>query len=200
MEVKKLMRKAFAVCSLAGMTMAFFTVDAQVKNTYPISKDYTVTIQGTSNLHSWNETVEKVSGNVVVNWNKDGSFDVNAITIKMDVHSIKSDVGSVMNNNTYKALKADSHPEIIFALNAPVKNNQIKSDEMTIAAKGSLNIAGVTRPVDMMVKVLIRGNRKLIFEGSQTIKMSDFDIAPPTALFGTLKTGNEVAINFKTGI
>ena len=71
---------------------------------------------------------------------------------------------------------------------------------MTIAAKGSLNIAGVTRPVDMMVKVLIRGNRKLIFEGSQTIKMSDFDIAPPTALFGTLKTGNEVAINFKTGI
>jgi hypothetical protein len=50
----------------------------------------------------------------------------------------------------------------------------------------------------MQIKVLMQGKEKLTFEGSQTIKMSDYNIVPPVALFGALKTGNEITINYKT--
>jgi polyisoprenoid-binding protein YceI len=167
------------------------------KNTYTLSKDYTVTINGTSNLHSWDEKVTTVSGNGTVNWDN-GSFELVAVNIKMDVHSIQSDMGSAMNNKTYKALKADANPEIIFALNVPVKAIQTNVNEKTVTAKGNLTIAGITKAVDMKVKISMEEKGKFVVEGSQSIKMSDYNIDPPTALFGTLKTGNEIVINFKT--
>jgi polyisoprenoid-binding protein YceI len=167
------------------------------KNTYTLSKDYTVTINGTSNLHSWDEKVTTVSGNGTVNWDN-GSFELVAVNIKMDVHSIQSDMGSAMNNKTYKALKADANPEIIFALNVPVKAIQTGANEKTVTAKGNLTIAGITKAVDMKVKISMQEKGKFVVEGSQSIKMSDYNIDPPTALFGTLKTGNEITINFKT--
>jgi len=49
----------------------------------------------------------------------------------------------------------------------------------------------------MKAKVNMQGKSKLIFEGSQPISMSDYGISAPTALFGTLKTGNDITINFK---
>jgi polyisoprenoid-binding protein YceI len=62
---------------------------------------------------------------------------------------------------------------------------------------GNLTIAGVTRFVEMKAKVNMVGKGKLIFEGSQPIAMSDYGISAPTAIFGTLKTGNNITINFK---
>ncbi len=180
----------FAVCIL-------FISATTTKNTYTLSKDYTVTINGTSNLHSWDEKVTTVSGNGIANWNN-GSFELVAVNIKMDVHSIQSDMGSAMNNKTYKALKADANPEIIFALNVPVKAIQTSANEKTVTAKGNLTIAGITKTVDMKVKISMQEEGKFTVEGSQAIKMSDYNIDPPTALFGTLKTGNEITINFKT--
>jgi polyisoprenoid-binding protein YceI len=169
-----------------------------VSNNYTLAKDYTVTIHGTSNLHDWDETVGTVSGEGAVIWNSDGSFDLNTITIKMEVHSIKSTEGSMMNNNTYKALKADADPEIVFALSTPLKSIEGNASGKALLAKGKLTIAGITNPIDMQVKVSMQGHDKMAFEGSQTIKMTDYGINPPTALFGTLKTGNILTISFKT--
>jgi polyisoprenoid-binding protein YceI len=168
------------------------------KNIYTLDGNYSVTINGTSNLHSWNETVENVSGSGVVTWNTNGSLDLDSLKIRMKVHSIKSDAGSIMNNNTYKALKADAYPEIIFTLKAPVKSIQTNSSVTIVTAKGYLTIAGVSRPVEISAKVFFQEHDKLVFQGNETIKMTDYGVDPPTALFGTLRTGNEVIIKYKT--
>src|ERR1019366_2399038 len=165
---------------------------------YLLSKDYAVTIHGTSNLHSWDETVETVAGNCNINWNSDGTFNLETVNIKMNVHSIKSDMGSIMNNNTYRALKADANPEIIFTLNNPIKSIPIKSNEKAFSVKGNLTIAGITKNIDMQGKAFIQEQGKFAFEGTQTIKLTDYGIDPPTALFGTLKVGDERTIHFKT--
>lgn len=189
--------KAFKTSLLAAISMLCICA-IPVSSTYILSKDYTVTIHGTSNLHAWDEKVGIVSGEGTVNPNSDGSYDVEAIHIKMEVHSIKSDMGSIMNNNTYKALKAEANPQIIFALITPVTSIHVKAGEKTVLVKGNLTIAGVTRPVSVQVKIAMPESGLLLFEGSQTIKMTDYDIKPPTALLGTLKTGDEITINFKT--
>jgi polyisoprenoid-binding protein YceI len=182
---------------LSGIAIAFLSAAVADKNIYTVASDYVVTIHGTSNLHAWDEKVQKVTGKGTINWNNDGSFDLSGISIKMDVHSIKSDMGSVMDNNTYKALKADEHPEIIFTLLGQAKSILANSNNKIITVHGNLTIAGVTRFVEMKAKVNMQGKGKLIFEGSQPIAMSDYGISPPTAIFGTLKTGNDITINFK---
>jgi len=168
------------------------------EDTYTLANGYTVTIHGTSNLHDWNETVGTVSGAGMVSSNSDGSFNLNSLSIVMEVHSIKSTEGSAMNNNTYKALKADADPEITLKLSNPINSIQAKKGEAAVSAKATLTIAGVTKTIDILVKASMPEQGKLVFEGSQAIKMTDYGINPPTALFGTLKTGNEITISFKT--
>ena len=187
--------KTFLVIGIALLSIKAMV---PIKNTYTLDKDYAVTINGTSNLHNWDEKVKTVTGEGIVNWNGEENFDLESINIKMVVHSIRSDMGIIMNTNTYKALKADANPDIFFSLTSPIRSLQIKSNGKMISAKGNLTIAGVTKAVDMQVKISMPEHGKLVFEGSQSIQMTDYGIKPPVALFGTLKTGNEITINFKT--
>jgi len=175
-----------------------FNADLPIQNTYFLAKDYRVTIHGTSNLRDWQETVEKVTGDMVAVLNVDGSVNLVSVDIRMDVNSIKSDMGSIMNNKTYDALKSNLNPEIIFTLNVPVKLIQVKRGENTFTLRGNLTLAGLCKPVTMEVNLFILGEGRLQFEGRQAIKMTDFGVKPPSALFGTMKAGPDIIINFKT--
>ncbi len=190
--------KSFKIILVLAVATLFTSASPPEIYKYLLSKNYTVTILGTSNLHNWNETVGTVFGDGSVTWNADGTFDLDAINLKMQVSSIKSDMGSIMNNNTYKALKEDHNPEIIFTLNTPVKSIKAGAAATTIHAEGVLTIAGATKPIEMQIVVSAPNKGYLTFDGSQTIKMTDYGISPPTALLGTLKTGNDITINFKT--
>lgn len=189
--------KSFKELLLAFIFILFFSGIAPLKNKFTLSKDYIVNIHGTSNLKKWDEKVGSVSGTGLVSWNSDGTFNLEEINIKMEVNSIKSDMGATMNNHTFKALKGDENPQIIFALSTPVKSIPMKSGEF-ITAKGNLTIAGVTKLIDIKVKIIISEKKKLAFEGSKIINMTQYGIDPPTALFGTLKTGDIITLDFKT--
>jgi polyisoprenoid-binding protein YceI len=169
-----------------------------VQKKYALSDNHSIVINGTSNLHDWSEQVGTVTGDASGTINKDKSFDLAEINIKMDVSSIKSTKGAIMDNNTYKALKADKHPYIIYMLKQPVKVILPGSGKKTIFTKGRLTIAGITRDANMTVTLVMRDSGKFIFEGSQVLKMTDYGIVPPTALLGSLKTGNEITITFKS--
>jgi len=186
-----------SLIKIVVVAIGLFSISATtiVENKYILSKSYLVTILGTSNLHSWNESVQSVTGSCNINWNQDGSFNLEKLYMSMEVNSIKSTEGGIMDRNTYKALKADNYPEIIFSLASPIK---AEASANSISAQGFLTIAGVTKPITMQVKIVMQGQGNLMFEGAQTIKMTDYGITPPTALFGTLKTGDVITINFKT--
>ena len=190
--------KMIKVLALTAIAIMLISATAITTSNYTLSKGYMVTINGTSNLHDWNETVGTVTGSSNVTWNTDGSLDLTSIKLEMNVASIKSTEGSTMDNNTYKALKGDADPEITIVLTAPIKSIQVKAGTATISAPCNFTIAGVTKPVKMNVKVTSQGQAKLEFDGEQTIEMTDYGISPPTALFGALKTGNEIKISFKT--
>ena len=145
--------RSFNKLLLTATALVLMSADTPVKNTYVLAKGYTVSIHGTSNLHDWDENVTTVSGESGVSWNGNTSFDLTAMNIKMEVKSIKSTEGSMMNNNTYKALKADDHPEIVFALATQLQGIPVDSKGKVIEAKVNLSIAGVTKAVDMSVTV-----------------------------------------------
>ncbi len=181
---------------LVAVTVILTSADTAVKNTYTLSKGYAVGIHGTSNLHDWDENVVTVSGSSDVDWNSDANFDLNSMNITMVVNSIKSTEGSMMDKNTYKALKADDHPDITFVLSSPVKGIPVGAH--TITAKINLTIAGVTKAIDMPVTATAQAHGNISFEGSKTINMTDYGVKPPVALLGTMRTGDAITIKFKT--
>jgi hypothetical protein len=72
-----------------------------------------------------------------------------------------------------------------------------RGDGYDVNTVGSLSIAGTTLKTDLYVLGKVASNGTITFTGSKKIKMTDFKINPPTALMGTLTTGNEVEIVFQ---
>jgi polyisoprenoid-binding protein YceI len=64
--------------------------------------------------------------------------------------------------------------------------------------KGTLLLAGVCRPVVMQVTTLAVDQGKWHLEGSEKIRMTDYGVKPPSALFGTMKAAPDITIHFKT--
>jgi polyisoprenoid-binding protein YceI len=174
------------------------SADPPVKDTYILSNRYEVTIDGTSNFRDWQEKVGDVTGDMTAVVREDGSVDLSSIRIKMKVLSIKSDMGRLMDNKTYEALKGETYPEILFTVSAPTRLVQVRDCQTAIPVKGELALAGVCRPIMMLIKTfeIRRGN--LSFEGSQRIRMSDYGVKPPSALFGTMRAGPDITIHFNT--
>src|SRR5690606_14172577 len=94
----------------------------------------------------------------------------------------------------YKALKTKKHPEISFTLNS-VKSIEKKADHYLVEAGGILSIAGENRPVSLQAKAY-PDMKKTRISGSKTFNMTDFKIDPPTALLGTIKTGDEITVRY----
>ena len=176
--------------------LALGGVRAQTRSN--LSDKWSVVIHGNSNLHAWEETVGKVYCSSEIYRNADGSFRFNSLKLVFDVNSITSTEGSIMNEKTYKALKAGKYPSIVFTLSQPVPSIPPGHGDGYILAEGQLSIAGVTRPVSVRLRVNEIGSNELQFEGSQQLNMSDYRVTPPTAMFGMLKVANQLTIAFKS--
>jgi len=169
-----------------------------IQKGYTLSPGYAVSIHGTFSIHSWSEKIEKVSGDLEGSLNEDGSVEVSSIRIVMGARSIKGDMGTVMNNKTYKALKAEANPDITFLLTVPVRLKQINDGQKAATLPGNLTLAGVSRPVIMLIRSFKVEKGTMSFEGEQKIRMTDFGIKPPSALFGAMRASPDITIDFKT--
>jgi polyisoprenoid-binding protein YceI len=186
-------------CVLSLLILVLLTGAANpTRNLYVLSSDYSVTIAGTSNLRDWKEMVNQVSGAMEAEVNTDGSISLASIRISMDVLSIKSDMGRVMDGKTYEALKANTYPEIVFTLSTPLKLIPVIDCGTSVPVKGNLVLAGVCKPVTMQVKTLAICRGALEFEGYEHLTMTDFGVRPPSALFGTMRASPDITIHFKT--
>jgi hypothetical protein len=180
------------------VTWPFIGADLPGQSEYHLFKGYSVTIHGTMSIHNWVETIGEVTGDMMAGPHTSGGTDVTSIRIVMGVRSIRSDMGTTMDNKTFKALKADANPQITFLLDAPVTVLPFRRGGKPVALAGHLTLAGVTRPVALLVDEFDVTSDSMRFEGRQTIKMTDFGVKPPSALFGTLKAGPDITIYFKT--
>jgi polyisoprenoid-binding protein YceI len=55
---------------------------------------------------------------------------------------------------------------------------------------------GTKKPVTLQLDGRPNGNG-FEFRGTHQLKMSDFNMRPPTAMMGAVRTGDEVTISFK---
>lgn len=166
--------------------------------TLQIGQDHEIIIEGTSNVRDWSAEVTAVEGELVLN-GFDGTLDgltadrFRSLRLEMPVESIQSD-GRRITNNIHSYLEADDHPVITFELNQ-VTSVEIDGNSGVLEAEGTVTAAGNETPVTMQVTIGMDGNN-LLFSGSQPLRMTDFDIDPPTAVLGTIRSADEMNIQF----
>lgn len=160
------------------------------------ASDFSLVIKGTSNLHDWQSKANEVRANGSLSADASGLKSIGALSVEIPVRTIKSTKGSIMDNKTYDALKADAFPNITYKLEKVTGMNN-RSGTYDINTTGYLTIAGATNKIDMYVQGKMGADGSITFNGSKKLKMTDYKIKPPTALMGTMTTGDEVEIVFQ---
>ena len=158
-----------------------------------------VTVSGTSNVHAWSASSDAVTlttvkvapaseGDVLDAALKPGGLE--AFAVSVPVASLKSPKGDI-DKNMHKALMAEQHPAITFA----VSRLEPTGAPNSYRAIGTLTIAGQAREIPLTVAVE-RAGATVKATGSTPLVMTDFGIVPPKAMLGMLKTDPKVTITF----
>ena len=161
---------------------------------YAINDLASIKIAGTSTMHDWEMETPKVTGKAGFILDGNEITGIKFLDVTIPSESLKSGKGA-MDKNAYKALKTNDHKEIGFILN---KVNKIEKsgDKFILTAEGRLTIAGTTKNVQLLTTVLPKGNGDIQCTGETSIKMTDFGVEPPSFMFGSVKTGDQLEIAF----
>ncbi len=153
-----------------------------------------IEIKGTSTLHNWEMISTDMFCVVTAKNETTESPEIVKFDFSMKAKSLKSGK-SMMDNIAYDALKASKFPEIKFLVESLQAAGKSGS-ELNETLNGKITIAGVTKSVQTKIKRMIGTDGKTVVKGSLPIKMTDFGVEPPTALMGTIKTGNAITVDF----
>lgn len=167
----------------------FFNVQVYGQLTYVIDGSLNLKVRGTSTIHDWEMVSNNATGTAKLLVEDSNLISINSLNVTMPIHSLKSGKGG-MDTNAYKALKSNEHPFIVFELTGIEKIS-----EHQLNATGTLAISGAKRNAAIEVNYEVT-NEKIQFSGAHAIKFSEFNIDPPTAVFGTIRTGDDLTLSF----
>lgn len=160
-----------------------------------IYKQTLVTINGTSSLHNWTVKGGVIDGEVNIAVDQKGQVTLGAIQVSIPVVSLKSSEGSGMDKTMYDAMDKAHHPTVNYTLtNATPKGPSSPSaGPLHFDTVGQLAISGQKHDVKLDVVVALNGSHMTVT--TQTVlKMTDYGIKPPVAMFGMVKSGDAVTV------
>jgi len=174
------------------------TIQAQ---TYQLVKDSTVStinVTGTSTLHGWTVAVNEVQ-DVPTTLALSGvdTMVIDSFSFGVVVSSMDGGRGASMNAKITKALQATSHPIIRYQQNEPSLIGDIDdTGNFKLTSKGILKMVGLEKAIEIEVMGQ-KTAEGIILKGSKPLKFSEFDIEPPSAMFGQIVCGDDIAVNFE---
>jgi polyisoprenoid-binding protein YceI len=114
--------------------------------------------------------------------------------VRITVPAEKLDCGNgTMNDHMRKAIKLNENPVIEFTM---ASYDVSKSTEgVTGTLSGTLKLGGVTKSI-VIPATATPDNGSLHVVGAYELKMSDFDLTPPSLMFGRIKVRDEVNVKF----
>ncbi len=195
---------------VAALIISIFLVNvnnsfASILGKYYITKDSKIWVEGTSTVDDFSCFTYLVNGEAMLdsvplmaridNW-KDASTKYFADAF-FNVKTKTLDCGKkMMNEDMYDALKAEKFAFISFKVeNVSLLSFDKTGKKSTVLVKGSLSIAGKTKPINLEATIsTIETDLRYRVQSSVKLNMKDFDIKPPQALFGLIKANENITL------
>lgn len=173
---------------LLAMLFTTLSLHTNAQKNYTVNKS-TFEVAGTSTVHDW--VMKSTEGTGTANLTvKDSKLaEVNSLTITLMAESLKSSKAS-MDKVAYEALNTETNQTIEYVLRSAEK-----IDETTWTLTGTYTIAGVSKEYKTQVKVIADGGT-FTLQGSNQITFGDFEMTPPKAALGVVKTGKDLTVIF----
>lgn len=201
------MKITFLPVSATLFLLSFFSpangqsAESTVYATATLLENSSMAITGNSTLHGW--SVESIGYSVrfiipeswfdsVENWN---GKDVDDLVVNVPVVNLDGGKDK-MNRDLRDALEFEEYPEIAFrwdSINFVGETDMGRKAEVT----GRLKIAGVEREVSFQTYIYLNEWLQIVVRGNVPVNMIDYGIEPPRALFGLIKTDENVEIVYE---
>ena len=169
--------------------------------TFEFQPQTSIAIKGTSTMHDFECKAGVVSGAINIPAPAADAQQtlgsLQSVTVSVPVEKIDCGNGT-MDKKMRSALESGKAPLIKYTLTkATVAGAANAQGFYPLNTTGKLSIAGQERPIEMSVLGKQLADGSFQFTGSKKIKMTDWGIKPPTAMLGTMKTGDEVTVSFQ---
>ena len=179
---------------LIAALLLSFGVNAQ---SYKLNNEASsLLIDGTSNIHDWTIEAENTGGNLTAEFDADKLKDIGKLEFTVMAESLMSGK-SGMDKNTYKALNTDKYKEITYKLKDVKSIDKVSENTYKVKTSGTLEIAGKKKDINLDFN-LKKGSNQIVLNGEYKLNMTNYGVEAPTAMFGTIKTGEDVVIKFES--
>lgn len=186
-------------------TFFFFLFLASIftQDQFVLHEDSKISVEGSSTLTDWKAAVNQfegkaLAGNALNKKSLKAGEVLTSLSLTCDVATMDGGRGPAMNKKIKTALKVTEHPQITFeATSGSIKEIKNKAEQSFIfLSKGMLTIAGVAQEVEIELEGK-KDDGKLLLNGSKDLKMSNFQIEAPSAMFGQIETKDDISIHFE---
>ena len=188
--MKRIIFLALLTLSLSAL------VNAQTKYHASYTK---VAIAGTSTFHDWDMISENANCDITFNFDGANITGLSSLLFTVKAESLKSDHKG-LDKNAYKALNSQKFPEISFTSSyANVRPNG--GNSYVVSAKGKMTISGTTKDVWLAATCTVNPQDLSVQStGSLKIKMSEYNVEPPSFMMGAMKTGDEITVKYNVNL
>lgn len=192
--MNKINRSLTAPLFFAFLFLLALSSQAQTK--YTSGGNAKIVVNGTSNIHDWILQSSKGSCNGTMLLDGSGNLTgIQGLGFTMAVQTLKSEHGSQMDNNAYKAMTADKTPNISFSSESATVTAK-GGGAYTISAPGKLQISSGTKQVTLVANAKMNADRSLTIDGAYKLVTTDYNVKPISIMLGAIKTSANVTINY----
>jgi len=186
-----------------------------------IAPQSSIVLTGSSNLAQWkcrggglkggmevdasiakiNQVIDRIEdGNMSV-WMREpsaGRFPQPRFELNLPVNGFRCTGGRPMERDMRNAMRADRNPEIRFRfteISSPISHDMDAGLYRAIVL-GRLSLAGVEREIEVEVTAQRLSQDRFRLRAGIPLRMRDFGIAAPTALFGLIRAADALTAEF----
>ncbi|MEN9508821.1 MAG: hypothetical protein RLZZ621_1384 [Gemmatimonadota bacterium] len=192
------MRSPFTPLAISAATLVLIAATPAAPANLSLREGSKLWFDGTSTLRSWTCTADKIDAalsspdDAVIVSTLDGKKVAGTVQVDFPVNKLECKNGT-MNEHMGKALKTKEFATIRFTMQS---YDVAKGSAVTGTLQGTLQLSGKTLPISVPVTFGTAADGGLRVTGKVPVKMTDWEVKPPTLMMGTIKVGPVVTVNF----
>jgi len=154
-----------------------------------------LTILGTSTLHDWKLDAEKIIGNAEFEIAGKELTSIKSLSIEVPVEPMKSGLDAI-DSHMQTAMTANNSSVVTFILKEVILLAPNTIGGYTVQANGNITIIKNAKPVSLQATIEMKDDGSIRIFGETHISMTEYEVEPPQAEMGSIKTEDEVKVIF----